>query len=87
MRVVLLNEEKTSYLDMVQKYLKEKGKITNKEFRNISGLGTSEASEFLKKWVSRNMLEKKGESKKGTYYQKPGYKPKQETLSLLEEGS
>ncbi|MBI3306894.1 MAG: putative DNA binding domain-containing protein [Candidatus Omnitrophica bacterium] len=76
-RVVLYNEERISYWDSVQKYLEEKKKITNGEFRNITGLGTLEASEFLKKWVSQNLLEKKGKSKKGTYYQKPGFQLKE----------
>ena len=50
-RVVLFNEERTTYWDMVYKYLEKKGRITNRGFRNISDLGTLEASEFLKKWV------------------------------------
>ncbi len=73
-KVILFNEERPTYWDMVSKYLDQNGRVSNKEFRNITGLGMSEASELLKKWVSKQLLEKKGDSKRSTYYQRPGYK-------------
>ncbi len=81
-RVVLFNEERTDHWDTVQNYLGQKGRVTNKEFCSITELDTLKASDLLKKWVTQGLLEKRGASKRGTYYQKPGYKPKQ--TSFLE---
>ncbi|MFH2137725.1 MAG: RNA-binding domain-containing protein [Candidatus Omnitrophota bacterium] len=78
--LILFNEERTTFWDMVSNYLEQNGTIRNEQFRHISGLGRSEASEMLKKWVSKGLLEKKGTSRKSTFYQKPGFKPKKESL-------
>ncbi len=72
--VVLFNEEKVTYWDMVDKFLVEKKSITNKEFREISGLDTLKASELLKKWTKQQLLEKAGTSKKKMAYRKPSSK-------------
>lgn len=69
--VVLFNEEKVTYWDMVDKFLAEKKSITNKQFCEISGLDTLKASEFLKKWTKQQLLEKAGTSKKKMVYRKP----------------
>ncbi|MEK7849971.1 MAG: RNA-binding domain-containing protein [Candidatus Omnitrophota bacterium] len=69
--VILLNEEKVSYWDMVEKYLAENPSINNKQFREISGLDTLKASEFLKKWTKQQLLGKVGVSKKKMAYRKP----------------
>ncbi|MHB0946673.1 MAG: RNA-binding domain-containing protein [Sedimentisphaerales bacterium] len=80
--VVLFNEEKVSYWDIVSKYVEEKNLITNREFRDISGLETLKASELLKKWTKQGLLEKIGDSKKKTAYGKPSSK-KSEIAGLL----
>ncbi|HHT9106732.1 MAG TPA: RNA-binding domain-containing protein [Candidatus Wujingus californicus] len=69
--VILFNEEKTSYWDIVEKYLVKNGFITNKRFCEISGLDTLRASEFLKKWTKQKFIEKEGTSKRNTAYRKP----------------
>lgn len=68
------NEEKISYWDMVEKYLTENPSISNKQFREISGLDTLKASEFLKRWTKQQLLEKVGKSKKKMVYRKPSTK-------------
>jgi ATP-dependent DNA helicase RecG len=82
--VVLFNEERVTYWDIVDKYLREHEDITNKEFRDITGLDTLKASEFLKKWTKQQLLEKVGRSKKKTAYKKPTAK-KPESSRLLGE--
>ena len=69
--VILFNEEKVSYWDMVEKYLLDNPSISNKQFCQISGLDTLKASEFLKKWTKQQLLEKIGMSKRKTAYRKP----------------
>lgn len=69
--VILFNEEKVSYWDMVEKYLAENPSISNKQFCEISGLDTLKASEFLKKWTKQQLLEKIGTSKRKMAYRKP----------------
>lgn len=69
--VVLFNEEKVTYWNVVDKYLSEHEVITNSEFREITGLDTLKASEFLKKWTKQQLLEKIGDSKRKTAYKKP----------------
>lgn len=82
--VILFNEERVSYWDIADKYLREHEVITNKEFRVITGLDTLKASEFLKKWTKQQLLEKIGGSKKKTAYKKPSAK-KPEGARLLGE--
>lgn len=82
--VVLFNEERVSYWDIVDKYLSEHALISNKEFREITDLDTLKASEFLKKWTKQQLLEKVGTSKKKTVYKKPSAK-KTESSHLLGE--
>lgn len=69
--VILLNEEKVSYWDMVEKFLTENPSISNKQFCEISGLDTLKASEFLKKWTKQQLLERVGMSKRKAAYRKP----------------
>lgn len=69
--VILFNEEKVSYWDMVDKYLAENPSISNKQFCEISGLDTLKASEFLKKWTKQQLLEKIGTCKRKMAYRKP----------------
>ena len=69
--VILFNEEKISYWDMVEKFLTENPSISNKQFCEISGLDTLKASELLKKWTKQQLLEKVGMSKRKTAYRKP----------------
>lgn len=69
--VILFNEEKVSYWDIVEKYLTENPSISNKQFREISGLDTLKASEFLKRWAKQQLLEKIGMSKRKMAYRKP----------------
>jgi len=69
--VILFNEEKVSYWDMVEKYLAQNESISNKQFCEISGLDTLRASEFLKKWAKQKLLEKIGMSKRKMAYRKP----------------
>ncbi len=82
--VVLFNEERVTYWDIVYKYINEHEAITNKEFRDITGLDTLKASEFLKRWTKQQLLEKIGTSKKKTAYKKPTAK-KLEGSRLLGE--
>ena len=72
--VILSNEERISYWDIVDKYLHEHEAISNREFRDITGLDTLKASELLKRWTKQQLLEKVGRSKKKTAYRKPSMK-------------
>lgn len=69
--VILFNEEKISYWDMVEKFLMVNPAISNKQFCEISGIDTLKASEYLKKWTKQQLLEKVGMSKRTTAYRKP----------------
>jgi len=81
--VILLNEEKVRYWDIVEKYLAKHKQITNKELCSIVELDTLKASDLLKKWTKQRLLEKVGRSKRKTAYRKPFTKP-QESEDLLE---
>lgn len=74
--VILFNEEKVSYWDIVDKFLIENRTITNRQFCEISGLDTLKASELLKKWRKQQLLEKveSNKSKRMTAYAKPANK-------------
>lgn len=69
--VILFNEEKISFWDMVEKFLTGNPSISNKQFCEISGLDTLKASEYLKKWTKQQLLEKVGMSKRKMAYRKP----------------
>jgi ATP-dependent DNA helicase RecG len=83
--VVLFNEERVSYWDVVEKYLSGHDRITNKEFCGLTGLDTLSASELFRKWTQKQLLEKAGTSKKSTYYRKPAA-GKGQSAGLLGEG-
>lgn len=72
--LILLNLQKVEYWDTVSKYLDEKFKITNKEARDITGVGdTIKMSRLLKLWVAKGLLEKvDSKFKGGVYYKKVG---------------
>jgi ATP-dependent DNA helicase RecG len=69
--VILLNEERITFWDMIDKFLLENKSITNRQFCEISGLDTLRASELLKKWTKQQLLEKVGTSKRKMAYSKP----------------
>ena len=50
-------------------YVKEKGKITNKEFQKIAGISKPTATRELAVLISMNLLEQQGITGKGTFYQ------------------
>lgn len=72
--LILLNLQKVEYWDTVSKYLDEKYKITNKDAREITGIGdTIKMSRLLKLWVTKGLLEKvDSKFKGGVYYKKVG---------------
>jgi ATP-dependent DNA helicase RecG len=81
--VILLNEEKIGYWDIIDKFLSQHRQVSNREFCELTGLDTLKASELLKKWTKQKLLEKTGDSKKTTSYKKPAQEgPKQ--IDLLE---
>jgi ATP-dependent DNA helicase RecG len=49
-------------------YVKEKGRITNKEYQEIAGVSKPTASRELAMLVSRKVLEQQGITGKGTFY-------------------
>ena len=59
-----LNERQIKAL----KYLKERGKITNKEYQEIAGVSKPTASRELAMLVSGKVLEQQGITGKGTFY-------------------
>jgi len=50
------------------KYVKEKGKITNKEYQELCGLKKRQATDDLKELETKEVFERKGKTGKGTYY-------------------
>ena len=50
-------------------YVKEKGKITNKEFQKIAGISKPTATRELAALISMSLLEQQGITGKGTFYQ------------------
>ncbi|MBF0489368.1 MAG: putative DNA binding domain-containing protein [Candidatus Omnitrophica bacterium] len=69
--VILFNEERITYWDMIDKFLSENKIITNRQFCEISGLDTLKASEIFKKLTKQQLLEKVGTSKRKMAYSKP----------------
>jgi ATP-dependent DNA helicase RecG len=49
-------------------YVKEKGKITNKEYQELNGVIKKTASRDLGTLINKCILEKIGITGKGTYY-------------------
>ena len=49
-------------------YIKEKGKITNKEYQEITGIKKRQSSEDLKDLEEKGIFHKVGTTGKGTYY-------------------
>ena len=49
-------------------YVREKGKITNKEYQEINEIGKSVTIEELRILVEKNILFRIGETGRGTYY-------------------
>ena len=49
-------------------YVKEKGKITNKEYRELNGVIKKTASRDLGVLTDKRILEKVGSTGKGTHY-------------------
>jgi len=52
-------------------YVKEHGKITNKEYQEINGIGKSVTIDELRNLVDRQILVRIGETGRGTYYELP----------------
>jgi ATP-dependent DNA helicase RecG len=50
-------------------YVKEKGRITNKEFQKIAGISKPTATRELTTLIKMNLLEQRGITGKGTFYQ------------------
>jgi ATP-dependent DNA helicase RecG len=55
-------------------YAKEKGRITNKEYQEMYGIKTRQASEDLKDLQDKKIFERVGTTGKGTYYTLKGAK-------------
>ena len=49
-------------------YVKERGKITNKEYQSLTGASKSTATRELKELVETHFLQRKGTTGKGTFY-------------------
>ncbi|NJE12844.1 helix-turn-helix domain-containing protein [Thermococcus sp. LS2] len=56
-------------------YVKEKGRITNKEYQELFGVSEATATRDLKELVKRGIFEKIGVTGKGTYYKLKSSKP------------
>ena len=52
-------------------YVKEKGKITNKEYRELTGVSRQMATIDLSEMVKKNVFERIGKAGKGIAYQLP----------------
>ena len=52
-------------------YVKEHGKITNKEYQEINGIGKSVTIDELRNLVDKEILVRIGETGRGTYYELP----------------
>lgn len=49
-------------------YVKERGRITNKEYQEITGIKKRQASEDLRILIEKGIFQKLGTTGKGTYY-------------------
>nr|WP_206204338.1 DeoR family transcriptional regulator [Thermococcus sp. LS1] len=56
-------------------YVKEKGKIGNKEYQKLFGVSEATATRDLKELVKRRIFEKIGATGRGTYYKLKPSKP------------
>lgn len=71
--VSLINIHKVDYWDVVMRYIDAKGKITNQEVRQVTGIeDTLQTTRLLNEWVASGLLEKKGGKTKGAYYIRSG---------------
>jgi ATP-dependent DNA helicase RecG len=73
-----LNERQKAALD----YVKERGHITNKEYRALTGATDRTSLRDLDQLLKKNILEKIGETGRGTHYvfrRKPDRKPPNRT--------
>ena len=52
-------------------YVKEHGKITNKEYQEVNGIGKSVTIDELRNLVDKEILVRIGETGRGTYYELP----------------
>ena len=52
-------------------YVKEHGKITNKEYQEVNGIGKSVTIDELRNLVDKQILVRIGETGRGTYYELP----------------
>ena len=50
------------------KYVKKKGKITNKEYQKVSGIKKRQTTDDLRKLEDKGILKRIGVTGKGTYY-------------------
>ncbi len=64
LRKIGLNERQIKAVS----YVKGRGKITNKEYQEITGISKPTATRELEKLVDMNILEQKGITGKGTFY-------------------
>jgi len=56
-------------------YVKERGRIGNKEYQELFGVSEATATRDLKELVKRGVFEKIGVTGKGTYYKLKPSKP------------
>ncbi len=71
--VILLSLKKIEYWDTINQYLDKNYYIKPQKAREITGvIDKVEMSRLFKQWVDSGILEQAGNSKKGSYYIKPG---------------
>jgi len=69
-------------------YVKEKGKITNKEYQQIAGVSKPTATRELTTLVDMGLFQQQGITGKGTFYElKKGSQRAQTTHKGLTKGS
>jgi len=56
-------------MSISKKYINEKGKITNKEYQEITGISKQTATDDLEELVKKGIFIKIGTRGQGTYYE------------------